>query len=37
MPAIPLFIPTDYGLQSGCAELNDVQGDLQYYRAGYTC
>ena len=37
MPAIPLFIPTDYGLQSKCAVLNDVQGDLQYYRAGYGC
>ncbi|WP_313811442.1 ABC transporter substrate-binding protein [Glutamicibacter sp.] len=37
MPAIPLFIPTDFGLQSKCAQLNDVQGDLQYYRAGYGC
>lgn len=37
LPAIPLFIPTDYGLQSQCAQLNDVQGDLQYYRAGYGC
>ncbi|RZU61997.1 peptide ABC transporter substrate-binding protein [Zhihengliuella halotolerans] len=37
LPAIPLFIPTDYGLRSECAELNDVQGDLQYYRAGYAC
>ncbi|PRB76810.1 hypothetical protein CQ012_07330 [Arthrobacter sp. MYb214] len=37
LPAIPLFIPTDYGLQSKCAVLNDVQGDLQYYRAGYGC
>lgn len=37
LPAIPLFIPADYGLQSECAVLNDVQGDLQYYRAGYGC
>ncbi|MFK5581980.1 MULTISPECIES: peptide ABC transporter substrate-binding protein [unclassified Serinicoccus] len=33
MPAIPLFIPLDHGLQSEAAELNDVQGDIQFYRA----
>ncbi|MDR4533533.1 ABC transporter substrate-binding protein [Glutamicibacter sp. PS] len=37
LPAIPLFIPTDYGLHSECAVMNDVQGDLQFYRAGYGC
>lgn len=37
MPAIPLFIPTDFGLKSKCAGMNDSQGDLQFYRAGYTC
>ncbi len=37
MPSIPLFVPTDLGLQSKCAVLNDVQGDLQFYRAGYDC
>lgn len=37
MPSIPLFIPTDFGLRSKCAEMNDSQGDLQFYRAGYGC
>jgi peptide/nickel transport system substrate-binding protein/oligopeptide transport system substrate-binding protein len=37
MPSIPLFVPTDLGLHSKCAVLNDVQGDLQFYRAGYAC
>ncbi|MFJ6419101.1 ABC transporter substrate-binding protein [Paeniglutamicibacter sp. NPDC091659] len=37
MPAIPLFIPTDFGLRSKCASMNDSQGDLQFYRAGYGC
>ncbi|GAB3570681.1 peptide ABC transporter substrate-binding protein [Spelaeicoccus albus] len=37
MPAIPLFVPKDYGLHSKCAVMNDVQGDLQFYRAGYGC
>ncbi|GAA5227114.1 peptide ABC transporter substrate-binding protein [Paeniglutamicibacter antarcticus] len=37
MPSIPLFIPTDFGLQSKCAVMNDAQGDLQFYRAGYGC
>ena len=37
MPAIPLFIPTDFGLRSKCAAMNDSQGDLQFYRAGYGC
>ncbi len=32
-PAIPLFIPIDYGLQSEKVALNDVQGDIQFYRA----
>lgn len=37
MPAIPLFVPKDYGLHSRCAKMNDAQGDLQFYRAGYAC
>lgn len=37
MPAIPLFVPKDFGLHSKCAVMNDVQGDLQFYRAGYGC
>jgi oligopeptide transport system substrate-binding protein len=37
LPSIPLFVPTDMGLRSECADLNDVQGDLQFYRAGYAC
>lgn len=37
MPSIPLFIPTDFGLHSKCAVMNDAQGDLQFYRAGYGC
>lgn len=37
MPAIPLFIPVDYGLAAGCADMNDVQGDIQFYRADSTC
>lgn len=37
MPSIPLFIPADPGLHSKCAVMNDSQGDLQYYRAGYAC
>lgn len=37
MPAIPLFIPTDFGLRTECAVMNDAQGDLQFYRAGYGC
>lgn len=36
-PAIPLFIPIDYGLQGGCAKMNDVQGDIQFYRADVDC
>lgn len=32
-PTIPVFIPTDYGLASDKVKLNDVQGDIQYYRA----
>lgn len=36
-PAIPLFIPIDYGLQGGCAVMNDVQGDIQFYRADVSC
>lgn len=37
MPAIPLFVPKDYGLHSRCAKMNDAQGDLQFYRADYAC
>ncbi|OIH83375.1 hypothetical protein BLJ79_14890 [Arthrobacter sp. UCD-GKA] len=37
MPAIPLFIPTDFGLHTKCAVMNDAQGDLQFYRAEYGC
>lgn len=37
MPAVPLFVPIDYGLHSKCADMNDVQGDLQFYRAGISC
>ncbi|MGO2532704.1 MULTISPECIES: peptide ABC transporter substrate-binding protein [Micrococcaceae] len=37
MPAIPLFIPTDFGLHTECADMKEVQGDLQFYRAGYGC
>ena len=37
MPAVPLFIPKDYGLRSQCAATNEVQGDIQFYRAGYAC
>lgn len=36
-PTIPLFIPIDYGLQGGCAAMNDVQGDIQFYRADSSC
>ncbi|GAB3537598.1 ABC transporter substrate-binding protein [Arthrobacter tecti] len=36
-PAIPLFIPKDYGLRTECAGMNDVLGDLQFYRADYVC
>ncbi|GAA0034191.1 peptide ABC transporter substrate-binding protein [Brevibacterium metallidurans] len=37
LPAVPLFIPKDYGLRSQCAAMNEVQGDIQFYRAGYAC
>lgn len=37
MPAVPLFVPKDFGLHSNCAVMKDVQGDLQFYRAGYGC
>ncbi|PQZ95122.1 hypothetical protein CQ018_07340 [Arthrobacter sp. MYb227] len=37
MPSLPLFIPADPGIHSKCAVMNDSQGDLQYYRAGYAC
>lgn len=37
MPSVPLFIPNDYGLRSQCAAMNEVQGDIQFYRAGYAC
>lgn len=37
LPAVPLFVPKDYGLHSRCAKMNDAQGDLQFYRAGYAC
>lgn len=36
-PSIPLFIPVDYGLSTGCAVMNDVQGDIQFYRADSSC
>lgn len=37
LPAIPLFIPTDFGLHTECAAMNEAQGDLQFYRADYAC
>lgn len=37
MPSVPLFIPKDYGMHSQCAQMNEVQGDIQFYRAGYAC
>lgn len=37
LPAIPLFIPTDFGLHTECAAMNEAQGDLQFYRADFAC